>query len=501
MSYLGLDLNATALRAVRGNERDYPLAVSLETESVELPMAVRLDKRTLPVGSAARSIIRSLPHLACSNFLPHLGEQGPLAKTWRNGRLAIDADAALASILAHLKTVVRKPQGIAAAVPSYISNHQLMVLHKLFAQAKLPLAGTLTAPLSAALLAYAEQAWEHSALIIDVDHHALTLAWVKATEGNAYLIDLRHLVPLSLRHWKERLVNALADDCVRQTRKDPRDNPAADQALYEQVDRVMTGISQGRMVQLGVQGNQWYQNLLVSPEKAQNACAALLRTLRVELDRMLQDLPLSELPTFILTYQASLLPGVASLARYKFAEREATQAPPQSSQRKSKLATSEDFGLELFLAGERSGPRVVALPPDALARGAHLIVGMFAEGAIETHLDAGIPLPFPHAPEFGPARLHFQGQDFFLSDPHIAVGSQVGCHIHFEPQHHPHVDARHCELHFDRQHYVLFNRSPVGTLVNDSRADAPVILQAGDLIRLGERGPTLRFLGQGRLSG
>jgi pSer/pThr/pTyr-binding forkhead associated (FHA) protein len=42
---------------------------------------------------------------------------------------------------------------------------------------------------------------------------------------------------------------------------------------------------------------------------------------------------------------------------------------------------------------------------------------------------------------------------------------------------------------------VLYTRSKEGTLVNDSPVTGSVMLRAGDWIRLGARGPVVRFLG------
>jgi predicted component of type VI protein secretion system len=60
----------------------------------------------------------------------------------------------------------------------------------------------------------------------------------------------------------------------------------------------------------------------------------------------------------------------------------------------------------------------------------------------------------------------------------------------------PHVSAQHCEVIYDRRAYTLWDRSRHGTLLNDRRIHQQATLHSGDWIRLGPRGPVLRFLGQ-----
>jgi hypothetical protein len=501
MSLLGLDLNASRARAVFGPQGDFPLPTSLEADAAELPMILSMEKSTLQVGRAGLRLVREAPHLACAHFLPHLGEQGPLARTWRANRHRLDADHAFAAFVQHIRPVTKKAKGVVSVIPSYFTRHQIHVLRQHFVKSKVTYLGSLSAALAAALVGYAEQQWAHAAIVVDVDDHAMTLGWIKATDGNAYLIDQRHLLHLGLRAWKERLINALADCCVRQTRLDPRDNPVADQRLYEQLDSLMEGVSQGRIVQLGVQAQSWYQNLIIYPEQAQAYCTTLLRHFHHELDRMLADLPPEDMPVFLLTHAASRLPGVAALLQSRIEERVETPTAAAAPVRKTRLAPVEDFGLDLFKVGQQSTATVVLLSPDALGRAAHLIGSHLLYDQTGEHLDAAAPLPLPQPFEFGPARLQFQGQDYFLIDSHVSLGSQPSCQLHFDAHRHPKVGPRHCEIHYDHRNYILYNRSHDGTLVNDTRIDSSTILQAGDWIRLGDKGPALRFLGQGRMSG
>src|SRR5262249_46266588 len=98
-------------------------------------------------------------------------------------------------------------------------------------------------------------------------------------------------------------------------------------------------------------------------------------------------------------------------------------------------------------------------------------------------------------PDTGPPRLSFRGRDHLLKGTSFTLGRDPGCDLVFESELYPHVSARHCEIVFDRRSYVLYDRSRHGTLVNDRPVEQRGGRHSGDWIRLGPRGPVLRFLG------
>jgi pSer/pThr/pTyr-binding forkhead associated (FHA) protein len=108
-----------------------------------------------------------------------------------------------------------------------------------------------------------------------------------------------------------------------------------------------------------------------------------------------------------------------------------------------------------------------------------------------------MPLPV----EAGPARLHYLGQDYLLTDPTFTLGRQPGCDIVFDSDTFRGVAARHCEIVYDHRTYMLLDHSRDGTLVNDCPVAGSVVLRPGDWIRLGPDGPVLRFLGRTSLNG
>jgi hypothetical protein len=497
LSVVGLELNGTRARGVLGDVGEYPLVLPLEPPAQDLIVALSLEKSTVEVGAAALRLWRHRPHLICHGFLAGLMDP---QKTWSAGRHRLDARQALSHVWRRLEPICRRARGVATTLPAYVARPQAETVLQLGEQARVPVMGSVSAVLAAALAGYAEQAWINAVLIIDIDEHAATLALVKAVDGLAHVLDSRAYPHLGLRAWKDRLLNALADCCVLQTRRDPRDAPLAEQALYEQLDSLLEASSQGRHLHLGIQATSWYQNLLIQPDQTAGFCAQLTRRLLGEMDALLDGLPAEELPgSIVLTHAAGRLPGLTNVLRHVV---EAWQQQSSSPYRTGTRLHDEDFGEDLL--GETASEHPVAvLSADALARSAHAVGAWLVHGDLPRgHLDGVAPLPLPQPVDAGPARLHFQGQEYVLREPSFSLGSHVGCHLVISPQRHPGVAGRHCDIQHDRRAFVLHNRSQGGTLVNDHPVVGSVVLHAGDWIRLGDQGPMLRFLGQanGKLS-
>jgi hypothetical protein len=493
MSLVGLEMNGTRVRGVLGPLGDYPLPLPLEPPAQDLPMALSLERSALEVGSAAMRNLRRRPHLVCSNFLPAVDNS---TATWQAGRHRLDAAKAVLAVWQRLEPMCRKAAGVVATLPGYLDKPAATQVLSLGKRAKVPVLGSLSAPLAAALVGYAEQAWIDTALIIDIDDHALTLALVKSVDGLANLLDHRSYPLLGMRRWKDRLLNALSDCCVLQTRRDPRDAPDAEQALWDQLDNLLEASFQGRFLHLGIQAAAWYQNLLVQPEQAATFCSQLTRQLLTEIDRMLQSVPAEEIPaSIVLTHTAGRLPGVAGLLRALVDEW--IKEPSLLARMKTPIPDEDDFGEDLLRATGLEAPRVAVLSADALARSAHAVGAWLERGDLpQGHRDLVAPLPLPQPVEAGPARLHFQGQEYVIQEPTYCLGSHTGCHLVIDAGRHPGVAGKHCEIQHDRRAYLLVNRSQEGTLVNDSPVTGTVALRAGDWIRLGARGPVVRFLGQ-----
>jgi hypothetical protein len=469
---IGLDLNATRARAV-GGPAEAPQALLLDGRHGDLPAAVGLEGRSPEAGRAGVSLCRRLPHLACVGFLPHLGEP----RRWGSGRQSLSADAALALLLERLRSACGRSDALALALPGYLTTEQTSLVAGLAGEARLPLVGVVAAPLAAALAGHADQPWSNLALVVDADDHALTWGAVAAEEGWARLVEFRAVPQLGLRAWKDRLLDAVADRCVRQSRRDPRDSAAAEQSLYDRLDGVLEAAWQGRTAEVVVETAHWYQNLFLRPDELAACCAGLLR----------QALPLAEafrtavrrdreVGAVLVTAAAARLPGLVA------ALEERVNGP---------AVVGGGFADE----GDDPG-RVRVLSPQATALAAHELAARVCRGELAAGPLDVAPLPAPRPVDAGPARLHFRGRDYPLRGRAFVLGHHSSCDLVFDDGLYPTVAARHCEIVSDHRGFVIHDRSQHGTSVNDRPVIQQLPLQPGDWIRLGPGGPVLRFLGR-----
>jgi hypothetical protein len=324
-------------------------------------------------------------------------------------------------------------------------------------------------PLAAVLAARAAQHCPDSTLVIDVDEFALTLASVAVSDGHLRLIDTHVLPNLGLRLWKERLLNALSDLCILQTRRDPRDSPLAEQALHDQIEFALDACQQGRFANLSIQAPQWYQNLAVQAEQVTAFCAGLVHQVVAETQPLLAE---TAPGMILLTAMAGRLPGLRAALQTYFG------------------------GEDNERATARTAAHVGVLAADSVALAAQYLAGGFLRGDLpHGHLHETLPLPESQSVEAGPARLLFEGKDYPLSQVTFTVGRHPGSDLVLETSLYPTVSARHCVIVYNHGTYTLCDQSRHGTLVNDTRVAQSVALRAGDWIRLGPDGPLLRFLG------
>jgi hypothetical protein len=397
-SLVGVDLNGSRVRAAAGPAGGTPHPLPLNGGHAELPLALSLEKRSVQVGRAGLAVCRRLPHMACLDFLAHLGT----SRGWAAGRHALDAARALTLVLEHLRPAWAAAQGLALAVPAYLDPDQVTLLTQLAekagARGRSPpprVLGTVPTPLAAALTAYAEQPWYGLALVVDVDVHALTWAAVLVADGRMLLLDAQPLRRLGLRAWKERLLDAVADRCIRQSRRDPRDSAAAEQALFEQLDAALDRCRQGQPAELVIQTTSWYQHLSLRPEEVVGFCAPLVRQgvdgLRAVLAATEPHGPPSAV---LLTADAGRLPGLAA----------ALEENVGGLAAKGTDEADEDFGADLLRVDAVARSGVGVLPPDAVARAAFAL----AAGQHRGHLPRGhlgaAPLPPPQPADPGPAQ-------------------------------------------------------------------------------------------------
>ena len=355
---LGVDLNAARLRAMASETGRPPRAVLLDDPHAELPVAVSLERGVPDVGRPARAIARRLPHLAAFDFLNDLGQP----REWRFGKQSFTANDLLGLVFEQFHAACPRPDQLTLVLPAYLSSAKVTVVANLLSKAKFPVRGSAVLPL--ALLA-ATDGRPPLTLIVDVDDHAFTGAVVQCESNQARLLGTTTQPRLNQRVWKERILNALADRCVRTCRRDPRDSAVAEQALYEQIDDALDRLRQGQKVTLNIRSTHWYQDMAQQTEDFDGYCAALVKQAIANLLDLAQTAAPEPPHAVWLTHDVARLPGLIA-------------------------ALNENMA-------ERTG--LAVLPADAGARAAVTLAARWARDELpRTHLDGTVLLPE------GPAR-------------------------------------------------------------------------------------------------
>ena len=362
MILAGLDLNATWARAVGGADGEPPRMIELDAGDPALPMALSLQERRVQVGRPGAALRRELPHLACLDFLSQLEKP----RTWTGGRHRLDAARALALVLEHLRPALANARSLVFALPAYLSASQAATVLALAHRARLPVGGSVASPLALGLTAHAEQSWTGPAVIVEADDHALTRTILKAGPGRLQVLETTSFPHLSLAAWKGRVLDAIAEWCIRHTRRDPRDSGAAEQHLYDQLDGLFEAEQQDQMAEVIVQTASWCQNLFLQPQQVRAFCAPLVDQALHELGSVLEGQPSDAPAALLVTAEAGRLPGL--------------------------------FAALKEAAGDAAPVRRLA--PEAGARGAHAVAARMRWGHLpHGHLDASLPLPAaePHS--------------------------------------------------------------------------------------------------------
>ena len=123
MSLAGLELNATYARAVSGPEGIPPLAVLLDGDDADLPMALSIENRRPEVGRAGVALARQYPHLACVDFLAYVGT----SRAWGTRR-PLNGAKAMALVFDRLRPALVGTSALVLALPGYLASAQAQLL-------------------------------------------------------------------------------------------------------------------------------------------------------------------------------------------------------------------------------------------------------------------------------------------------------------------------------------------------------------------------------------
>ena len=325
---VGIDLNATRTRAVvAGEGRTRP--IPLDATGDELPLFLRLDQRVPTAGADAVGLCRLMPHSVCSNFLGSLG----LPHEWRCGRHVLTPESATKVIFDKLQApLAAETDSAGLALPAYLTTSQVRTVLELVRECRLPIRGSAAAPLSLAAHRAGTLGGSATVLHVDADEFALSGTVLQVGPGDVRILASVHWPQLSLRNWKNRLIDGMADHCVRTCRRDPRDSAEAEQGMYDQLDTLMEQTRTGQRATMMIRGEHWFQDLGHQPEQVEGYCAGLVKLAGDDLKHLLQSTSIKTPPKAVwLSHAAGRLPGLAATIYKHSPEQTAVSILPQNA--------------------------------------------------------------------------------------------------------------------------------------------------------------------------
>ena len=328
LRFVGIDLNATRARAVvAGEGRTRPIL--LDEAGEELPLTLHLEPRIPTAGAEAVRLCRLSPHLVCSNFLGAIGQP----HEWRGGRHALTPESATKHTLDKLaKPVSAETDSAGLALPVYLSTAQVRTILELAQASRLPIRGSAAAPLALGAHRASTLGGPATVLFVDADEFALSGTVLQVGPAEVRILGSGFWPPISLRIWKNRLLDGMADHCVRICRRDPRDSAEAEQMMYDQLDTLMEQTRTGQRATMLIRGEHWFQDLAHQPEQVEAYCLGLVKAAGEGLNQLLLSSALASPPRAVwLSHTASRLPGLAAMVYKNSPEQTAVSILPQNA--------------------------------------------------------------------------------------------------------------------------------------------------------------------------
>ncbi len=401
MPLIGLDLNATRARAVQGENTGpgphLPVGLPLNGNERELPLAVSLEERQPRVGWAGVGLCRRSPHLSCMDFLPFLGED----RVWKAGRHRLDASSGLGLVCEQLQRRIGRAEGVTVALPAYFNSAQAALLADVAGRARWRLLGSVPSSIAVALAAHERLPWSEQAIVVDLDGHALTFSAVSVRDDRVRMLHVHPVPRLGRGVWLNRLLDGAALRCIRLSRRDPRELAETEQALYDQLVAMLDSHMSAEPVQLVLQTPHWYQHLKFTPEELSALCAPLVQRALAELHPFLAEVAhLGSIGAVLMTGPAARLPGLAT----------AVEGLVYQPEAEPEIEAEDDFG-EGLIEDEMLTARVHVLDDDAVARAAFDLSLRQHRGDLPRgHLESA-SVPGSAADDRGPTRLPFPSED------------------------------------------------------------------------------------------
>jgi len=445
MTVLGIDLNDAALTGYAGDAQVFS----------EPGYALAPDGELL-FGRDAWHSARRYPRRVENRYWAELADE-PLPTPLAGAHTAADL------VHGHLEALWRRApddcRGVSFAVPAYWNPAQLGLLLGVAQELKIPVLGFVDAAVASARREYPGR----EVVALEASLHGM--AFTRIEQPGRATLGARELLPgLGVELLERSCVQFFAAGFLQAARFDPLHDAATEQHLYDELDGWLTSLSRDSSLHATV---SYHDNEFAAEFQRGELEAHLAERCQPLLQRARSLLPAGGAVALLLPAGLDRFPGlVDSLAALPGVEVFTLEpgAAARAAARRS-VTTAAAAGLRLLTAlpWDQAPVPVPAAPREAVSaeRPTHLLAGSTAF-------------------RLTPAEPFAIGAELASGGYGLTVDGGVAG-----------VSRQHCSLHVEGGRLVLTDHSRFGTQLNGHRIDGSAVLQAGDVVAIGQ--PPLEF--------
>lgn len=463
MTRIAVELNDTGLQVASEGSGGAPVLVGEPS-----PGFAMLHQGRVLVGDEAAHRHRLAPLHAQNRFWHALGLEALPWSAQGAGTVADLAHAHLAATLAPARGDDVNAELLLAVPPGY-TREQLGLLVGIANECGVVARGLVDAGLAAVVTVPPSACMLH----LDLQLHQATATLIEMARSDGMLRRSRYeLLPgVGQQAFRQALATTIATTFVRDTRFDPLHQAATEQRLHDALPGWLQTLEASEEAEAELEfGNTSY---CIRLTRAQLTTA--VEPLANEILRLVQlARPAGALMHLCFTPRIAAIPGLIA-----------------------RLSGLRDVVMvELAHGAAATGALLAAnavmRPADAIA----LVHRLPLATSTSTIVGESVPAPVEVPVDAVPTHVLFNGRAWPVTSVPLTLGWSVGtvpCALTL-PAGIAGVSRSHCTLELDKGQAIVTDHSTYGTFVNDERVGGRVVLQAGDVLRLGAPGVSLQLI-------
>lgn len=421
------------------------------------PGFVLLEDQQLTIGERAFRQARIKPRSIQNRYWFELSTE-PLASQSSSHLSAADL------VSSQLEQMAAATSGseLVVAVPAYMSSEQMGLFLGIASELKLPIVAMIDAAVAATRREYRGAVPVH----IDISLHTTTLSRL-AQPGQVQVERAEVLNECGTNALFDAWLHTVADVFIQQSRFDPLHTAETEQMLLNNMDGWLSEAARSNLVRLEIESGSISYEATIESLALITAAAPVYQRIVSKLRALFRA---DETPALQLSDRVARMPGLAEMLKARVGGELFVLEPGATARGAlARCADRDAAGAGVSLIRQ--------LPWDRAATAIASDVAEKTQVGVPTHL-----LVSHTAYEIGNSSL-ILGSEQTTAERMVVLDADM-----------PGISRRHCELQFVNGQCVIEDFSRYGTFLNGNRIDGSVVLQIGDVLRVGSPGYEYRLI-------